>query len=397
MRRLLAQRWLAPAFWKDAAYDPRVRGTAFQVLLLIAVAVLTVEIVRNTAANLKAQNIASGFDFLSRAAGFDISQTLVPYSYRSSYAQAFLVGLTNTLLVAVLGIAIATALGFAIGIARLSPNWLASRLALVYVEAVRNVPLLLQLLVWYIAVLRSLPAPSAALSLPGGAKLDVRGLHVPRIAVDHSWLVWVALAVSLAGAAWLWRNARRRRDGIAAPLLHVRMAWAAVIVPPLAALAWAFARADITYPVLGRFNHDGGVSIEPEFLALLVGLSTYTAAFIAEIVRAGLLGVPRGQHEAAAALGLNRRQTLRLVILPQAMRIIIPPLTNQYLNLTKNSSLAVAIGYPDLVSVFAGTVLNQTGQAVEVIAITMAVYLTISLATALLMNRLNALSAWRER
>jgi len=169
MRRLLAQRWLAPAFWKDAAYDPRVRGTAFQVLLLIAVAVLTVEIVRNTAANLKAQNIASGFDFLSRAAGFDISQTLVPYSYRSSYAQAFLVGLTNTLLVAVLGIAIATALGFAIGIARLSPNWLASRLALAYVEAARNVPLLLQLLVWYIAVLRTLPAPSAALSLPGTA------------------------------------------------------------------------------------------------------------------------------------------------------------------------------------------------------------------------------------
>ena len=164
-----------------------------------------------------------------------------------------------------------------------------------------------------------------------------------------------------------------------------------------AALAWTFARAEITYPALGRFNHDGGVSIEPEFLALLVGLSTYTAAFIAEIVRAGLLGVPRGQREAAAALGLNRRQTLRLVILPQAMRIIIPPLTNQYLNLTKNSSLAVAIGYPDLVSVFAGTVLNQTGQAVEVIAITMAVYLTISLATALLMNWLNARSAWRER
>ena len=397
MRRLLAQRWLAPAFWKDAAYDPRVRAIAFQVLLLLAVAVLAVEIVRNTAANLKAQNIASGFDFLGRAAGFDISQTLVPYSYRSSYAEAFLVGLTNTLLVAALGIAIATALGFAIGIARLSPNWLASRLALAYVEAVRNVPLLLQLLVWYIAVLRTLPAPSAALALPGGAKLDVRGLHVPRIAVEHGWLLWMALAVSLAGAAWLWRNGRRRREGIAAPIFHVRIAWAAVILPPLAALTWASARADVTYPVLERFNHDGGVSIEPEFLALLVGLSTYTAAFIAEIVRAGLLGVPRGQREAAAALGLNRRQTLRLVILPQAMRIIIPPLTNQYLNLTKNSSLAVAIGYPDLVSVFAGTVLNQTGQAVEVIAITMAVYLTISLATALLMNWLNARSAWRER
>jgi general L-amino acid transport system permease protein len=397
MRRLLAQPWLDPAFWKDAAYDPRVRATAFQALLLLAVALLAVEIALNTTANLKAQNIASGFDFLGRAAGFDISQTLVPYSYRSSYAQAFFVGLTNTLLVAALGVALATVLGFTIGIARLSANWLASRLALAYVEAIRNVPLLLQLLVWYIAVLRALPAPSAGISLPAGLKLDVRGLHVPRISLDHGWLLWVAVLISLGAAAWLWRNGKRRRDGSAAPETHVRAAWAAVIVPLLAASAWMIAAAEITYPVLGRYNHDGGVSIEPEFLALLIGLSTYTAAFIAEIVRAGLEGVPRGQREAAAALGLTRRQTLRLVVLPQAMRIIIPPLTNQYLNLTKNSSLAVAIGYPDLVSVFAGTVLNQTGQAVEVIAITMAVYLSISLATAVVMNRLNARSAWSAR
>ena len=293
---------------------------------------------------------------------------------------------------------LATVLGFTLGIARVSDNWLASRLALAYVEIVRNVPLLLQLLVWYVAVLRSLPAPSAAFQLPGGTVLDVRGLHVPRLAFEHGSAVAFTFALSIVGAFLLWRDARGlRARGTARSPSVIRAAWAAVALAPLIALAVAASTTTVTVPTLGRFNYDGGVSIEPEFLALLVGLSIYTAAFIAEIVRAGLLGVPEGQREAAAALGLNRRQALRLVILPQALRIVIPPLTNQYLNLIKNSSLAVAIGYPDLVSVFAGTVLNQTGQAVEVIAITMAVYLAISLATALFMNWLNARTAWRER
>jgi general L-amino acid transport system permease protein len=359
---------------------------------------LAISIGLNTAANLKAQNVASGFDFLSRTAGFDVSQSLVPYSSKSSYAQAFWVGLSNTLLVAALGIVFATVLGFTLGIARVSENWLASRLALAYVEIVRNVPLLMQLLVWYVAVLRSLPAPIAALQLPGGAVLDVRGLHVPRLAFEHGSAVALTFALSIVGALLLWRDARSlRARGTARSPSVVRAAWAAVAVAPLIAIALAASTLSVTTPALGRFNFDGGVSIEPEFLALLIGLSIYTAAFIAEIVRAGLLGVPEGQREAAAALGLNRSQALRLVILPQALRIVIPPLTNQYLNLTKNSSLAVAIGYPDLVSVFAGTVLNQTGQAVEVIAITMAVYLVISLATALFMNWLNARTAWRER
>jgi general L-amino acid transport system permease protein len=391
-------RWRDPAVWIDAAYDPRVRGIALQALLLIAVVVLAIIIGLNTAANLKAQNVASGFGFLSRTAGFDISQALVPYTSKSSYAQAFLVGLTNTLLVALLGIVFATILGFTLGIARVSENWLASRLALAYVEVVRNVPLLLQLLVWYVAVLRGLPAPSAAFHIPSGAVVDVRGLHIPRLAFEHGWVVAATFTLSILVALLLWRDARSlRARGMARSPSVIRATWAAVVIVPLLALALAASTMQATYPALGRFNHDGGVSIEPEFLALVVGLSLYTAAFIAEIVRAGLLGLPEGQREAAAALGLNRSQALRLVILPQALRIVIPPLTNQYLNLTKNSSLAVAIGYPDLVSVFAGTVLNQTGQAVEVIAITMAVYLALSLATAALMNWFNARTSWSER
>lgn len=389
------QRWLERKTWVDAAYDPAVRAVVFQVLLALALLIAGIEIVRNTAANLEKQNIASGFDFLSRTAGFDISQSLIPFSSKSTYGQAFLVGLINTLLVAALGIALATVLGFTLGIARGSPNWLASRLALAYVEVIRNIPLLLQLLVWYVAVLRALPMPQDATALPGGAHLDTRGLHVPRIVVESGGILLLAtIAAALFGSAWLWWRRRGRGEAALDPTDVVGRALV-VAVPVIVALLWL--RTTVATPALGRFNFEGGLSIEPEFMALLIGLSTYTAAFIAEIVRAGLDGVPTGQREAAAALGLTRRKALRLVILPQAMRIIIPPLTNQYLNLTKNSSLAVAIGYPDLVSIFSGTVLNQTGQAVEVILITMAVYLAISLATALAMNWFNARTAWAER
>lgn len=392
------KRWRERKAWVDAAYDPQVRGWAFQAFLLIALAVFLTGIVLNTAANLEKQNIASGFAFLSRTAGFDVSQSLIPYTSKSSYGQAFLVGLTNTLLVSVLGIAVATVLGFALGIARGSPNRLAATLALAYVELVRNVPLLLQLFVWYIAVLRTLPAPQSAIALPGGGYLDTRGLHLPRLVVEHGGgLLLVAAGVALVGAAWLWQRGKKSGETSSSHSDPLLLAGWGIVVLFLAATFLFGVRMQITTPQLGRFNYEGGLSIEPEFLALLIGLSTYTAAFIAEIVRAGLDGVPKGQREAADALGLNRRQALRLVILPQALRIIIPPLTNQYLNLTKNSSLAVAIGYPDLVSVFSGTVLNQTGQAVEVILITMAVYLAISVATALAMNWFNARTAWAER
>jgi general L-amino acid transport system permease protein len=392
------KRWLDWKTWTEAAYDPQVRAIAFQCLLVLVLLIVATEIAINTAANLKKQNIASGFDFLSHTAGFDVSQSLVPYTSKSSYGEAFLVGLTNTLLVAGLGIGIATVLGFAIGIARLSPNWLTSKLALTYVELVRNVPLLLQLLVWYVAVLRGLPAPAEALQLPTGAQLDKRGLHLPGLTFEHGGAVLaVSIIVALTAFYVLRRYAAPDETGSGRTRLAIEIGRALVVLLPALALIYAALHVKVNYPVLGRFNFEGGLSIEPEFLALLIGLSTYTAAFISEIVRAGLLGVPRGQREAAVALGLNRRQALRLVILPQAMRIITPPLTNQYLNLTKNSSLAVAIGYPDLVSVFSGTVLNQTGQAVEVILITMAVYLAISLATALIMNRFNARTTWAER
>ncbi|WBT37390.1 amino acid ABC transporter permease [Hyphomicrobium sp. DMF-1] len=384
--------------WTRAVYDPQVRAVVFQALLVLVLALVATEIVLNTAANLKKQNIASGFDFLTRTAGFDVSQSLLPYTSKSTYGQAFLVGLTNTLLVAALGVVLATALGFVLGIARLSPNWLASKLALAYVELVRNVPLLLQLLIWYVAVLRAFPAPGDALALPFGAYLDKRGLHLPHIALAHGGWLALSILAALALAWWLKRRAKQDQKSGPAHSPSLRSAgWVLAGLVPVIVLIWSSLGATVRYPVLGRFNYEGGLSIEPEFLALLIGLTTYTAAFIAEIVRAGLSGVPRGQREAAAALGLSRRQALRLVILPQALRIIIPPLTNQYLNLTKNSSLAVAIGYPDLVSVFSGTVLNQTGQAVEVILITMAVYLLISLATALAMNAFNARTAWAER
>ena len=384
--------------WLDMLYDPRVRGIILQVVLVLALLFLGYEIVSNTAANLKKQNITSGFGFLARPAGFDVSQSLIPYSHASTNARVFWVGLANTLLVALAGIVLATVLGIALGIARLSSNWLVSRMALVYVETFRNVPLLLQLFIWYEAVLRTLPLPQQAVSLPFGSHLDNRGLHLPATHWSQGGgLVLAALAAGIAGSWWLSRRAERRRIETGA---ETRLLWTTlgpVVALPLSVFVLAGRPVTLEWPRLGRFNYEGGFNIEPELVALLIGLSVYTAAFIAEIVRSGIAGVPRGQREAAAALGLRPGQAMRLVILPQAMRIAIPPLTNQYLNLTKNSSLAVAIGYPDLVSVFSGTVLNQTGQAVEVIIITMAVYLALSLITSAIKNRVNTRFALVER
>lgn len=379
-------------------YDPRVRGIILQVLLVLALLVLGYEIVTNTAANLRKQNIASGFGFLARPAGFDVSQSLIPYSHASTNGRVFWVGLGNTLLVALAGIVLASALGIAIGIARLSTNWLVSRLALVYVETVRNVPLLLQLFIWYEAVLRALPMPQQAVALPFGSHLDNRGLHLPAAHWSAGGIaVLVALLAGIAASIALARRAERRRieTGAETPLRWTILA----LVVALPAIVFVLAGRPVSFvwPHLGRFNFEGGLDIEPELAALLVGLTVYTAAFIAEIVRSGIAGVAAGQGEAASALGLRPGQAMRLVVLPQAMRIAIPPLTNQYLNLTKNSSLAVAIGYPDLVSVFSGTVLNQTGQAVEVIIVTMAVYLALSLATSAVMNWVNARFALVER
>jgi general L-amino acid transport system permease protein len=382
----------------DWLYDPKTRGLIFQVTLVVALIVLGYEIVTNTAENLRKQNLASGFGFLSKTASFDISQTLIEYRSTMSYGRAFLVGLLNTLLVSGLGIVMATLLGFAIGMGRLSPNWIVARLSMAYVEVVRNVPLLLQLFVWYVGVLRTMPMPQQALAL-GPAHVDVRGVHLPRF-VLHGEVGWILLVALVCGIAWalvLARWARRRQIATGQTFPAVAAGLGLIVGAPLLALLLLGIPLTLDHPKLGPYNFEGGLTVEPEFLALLAGLTFYTAAFIAEIVRSGIEAVPRGQKEAAAALGLRPWQVQRLVVIPQSLRVIIPPLTNQYLNLTKNSSLAVAIGYPDLVSVFAGTVLNQTNQAVEVILITMGVYLAISLATALAMNWFNARMALVER
>lgn len=377
--------------------DPRFRAIAYQVLFVGCVVLAIWYLVDNTLENLRRQQVATGFGFLDREAGFEISQSLLSYSATSTYGRAFLVGLTNTLLVAFLGIILATLLGTLVGIARLSSNWLVARLARVYVEALRNVPLLLQLLFWYGLITISMPGPRQAISPVEGVYLSNRGLMFP---VPESHPVHGAMAIGLlvavAGAFALsrWAKIRQARTGQQFPVFLTSVG----MIVGLPLLVWLFGGAPtaLDVPVLRGFNIRGGFWLSPEFAALLAGLTTYTATFIAEVVRGGILGIPHGQSEAAAALGLRRGTALRLVILPQALRIIVPPTTSQYLNLTKNSSLAIAIGYPDLVSV-GNTSLNQTGQAIEAIAIFMAVYLSISLAISAFMNWYNKKIALVER
>jgi len=370
--------------------DPRVRAIVVQAVVLLAVLALAAMIIGNTAANLQQQKIASGFGFLGTTAGFDISIHLIPYTPESSYGRAFVVGLLNTLLVAAIGVVVATVLGFVIGIARLSPNWLIGRLASLYIEIVRNVPLLLQLFFWYFAILAAMPHPRDSLELGAGVILNIRGLYLPRpITEDGFGLVEAALVFGIGATIVIARWARRRREATGQRFATGWTGLGLVVGLPLLALLVTGTPISFEDPALKGFNFVGGIVLQPEFTALLVGLSAYTAAFIAENVRSGIQAVSHGQTEAAFALGLRRGPTLRLIIVPQALRVIIPPLTSQYLNLNKNSSLAVAIAYPDLVSVFAGTVLNQTGQAVEVIVITMAIYLTISLTISLVMNWYN--------
>ncbi|SEQ58001.1 amine acid ABC transporter, permease protein, 3-TM region, His/Glu/Gln/Arg/opine family [Devosia sp. YR412] len=493
--------------------DPVFRGIIYQVLVAAAVIGFAAWIVLNTAQNLAMQNKTTGFDFLFRTAGFDISFTLFPWSRTSLYWQAFVAGLLNTLLVAVIGIFFATIIGFTLGIARLSSNWLISRVATVYIETIRNIPLLLQLFFWYFAVLKAMPAVRDSFLLPLGIYINQRGIMVPKPLPDHEF-IWVAVAFVLclvaAIAIGVWATRQRTLTGHypSSIVLAARVANAVVmfalgylafallgqIIPGLATpmvaaiaalvlvaisftpyrpYAGAFVASAITFvvaafllggmfnavptiavqlvalliglavgwmmlerigtapvdaskfptalpilvvvgiplvlywligaelafepPVLQRFNFQGGVQLPPELVALVFGLSIYTAAFIAENVRGGIRAVSHGQTEAAQSLGLKEGDRLRLVIVPQAMRVIVPPLTSQYLNLTKNSSLGAAIGYPELVNVFTGTTLNQTGKAIEVIALTMAVYLTFSLVTSAFMNWYNGRVALVER
>ncbi|MCX5493664.1 amino acid ABC transporter permease [Kaistia dalseonensis] len=385
--------------------NPAVRGAVFQVAFVAVLGWLIWDIIQNTAHNLQKANIAAGYGFLGRTAGFGIIQKFVDYTEASSYGRAVYVGLLNTLAVAGLGVVLATIIGFVVGVARLSSNWLIAQLAAIYVEVIRNIPLLLQLFFWYFAVLRSVPGMREKWSLFGLFHINIGGLHVPRPVVEDGfgWVVGaVPVAIAIAIFVARWGKERQEATGGRPPIGAINTA--VIIGLPILVfflvgrpLVFDIPLFNETGPLLRRgFQAGSGLTVIPEFVGLLLALSLYTAAYIAEIVRAGILAVSHGQTEAAHSLGLRSGQTLRLVVIPQAMRVIIPPLTNQYLNLTKNSSLAVAVAYPDLVSV-GGTVLNQTGQAIEMVSIWMLFYLGLSLITSFVMNQWNKRVALIER
>ncbi len=381
------------AWWREE----RARSILFQLLAVAAVLALIAFLADNAVVNLRRLNIAAGFGFLEREASFAIAPTLIEYTPADSYGRALLVGLLNTLLVAVIGIVLATMLGIVLGLARLSSNWIVQRLSLAYVEVIRNTPLLLQLFVWWDLLRLAAPPPRQAWQPLPHLFVTNRGVVLPVPAADPAYL-WMGAALIggfLASFALArWARQRHRRSGRSFPILPTALAL--TLIPPLLVFLGAGAPLTLDVPHLAGFNFRGGIGVTPEFTALLLGLVVYTAAFIGEIMRSGILAVSRGQTEAALALGLSRFAVLRLVVLPQAVRIIIPPLTSEYLSLTKNSSLAVAIGFQDLVSI-GNTTLNQTGQAIEVMAIIAAVYLAISLLISLLMNLYNRRAALVER
>ncbi len=386
-RRRLALSWA----------DPRLRAIVWQAAIVGGLALLVAFLVTNTSRNLEARHIATGFGYLDRTAGIPVGEHLIGYDpSTSTYGRALVIGFLNTLRVAVVGIVLATVLGTLVGLAKLSPNWLLSRVAGAYVETLRDIPVLLQLLFWY-GLVQTLPPPKQSFHPLPGLFLSNRGFRLPTIAWQPGdGLVLAALAVA-AVLAWAWaRRASRVQEatGVRPPVVPVTLA----LLAGLPLLTWLAAGApfSLDVPVLRGFNFQGGATLSPEYGALLTGLVLYTATYIAEIVRSGILAIPRGQWEAAEALGLRRATVLRRIVLPQALRVIIPPMTSQFLNLTKNSSLAVAIGYQDIVSI-ANTEINQTGQAIEGIAIIMAAYLSISLSISLFMNWYNRRIALVER
>jgi general L-amino acid transport system permease protein len=373
------------SFW----YDPGKRSILYQLVTIGMVALLSYYLISNTLANLERQSIATGFKFLQKEASFEIGEKLISYSAADTYGRALIVGTLNTLLVSSIGIMLTVVLGTLFGVARLSSNWLVSRLAAIYIEVFQDIPILLQLFFWYALFYDMLPSPRQALNPVKGVFLCNRGLILTVPAAHPAYpYMGAALLVAAILAIVLRRWVKRRQDrtGKSFPIVKTTL----VLIFGLPLLTWGLAGAptQMSVPVLQGFNFKGGLSLSPEFAALLLGLVLYTAAFVAEIVRAGIQSVSRGQTEAAMALGLKPGQVLSLVILPQSLRVIIPPLTSQMLNLTKNSSLAVAIGYPDFVSV-AGTTINQTGQAIEGVVLIMAVYLVFSLSTSVLMNWYN--------
>ncbi|MDD5029218.1 MAG: ABC transporter permease subunit [Rhodoferax sp.] len=378
--------------WRSQAF----RGVVYQIIAIMLIGSVVWFLAHNTLVNMRIRGIQSGFDFLTQSAGFDIGESLYPFDSDESYFRAFLVGISNTLRVALIGIFLATVLGTLLGVGRFSRNALVRGLCLCYVEFFRNIPVLLQLLLWYVVLTEVFPASSEAWQV-GWFYLSKGGLNYP-IPVWATGQLWAAYGL-LGGlvVAWLYRRwAHQRFEATGQPR---SMFWLPLLILLLCSLAgWALGGAptELNHPVKGEFSIEYGGALTPEFLAVLLGLTLYTASFIAEVVRGGIASVARGQGEAASALGLNQVQTMRLVMLPQALRVIIPPLTNQYLNLTKNSSLAVAIGYPDVVSI-ANTALNQTGRAVECISLVMLVYLVTSLGTSFLMGWYNSRAAIKER
>jgi len=383
-----------PPIWND----PKIRAIFFQVVALAALIAFVLYILNNTLSNMESRGIRAGFGFLEQSAGFGILMSLIPFTEADSFGRTFVVGLLNTILVSVLGVIVATIIGFVMGVARLSKNWLISMLATVYIEIFRNIPLLLQIMFWYFAVLQAVPGPRQSFHLGESFFLNNRGLYLPAPVPEQGfWLTGIAFVIAVVAVIIIarWAHVRQERTGQQFHTVYVSIA----ILLGLPFLAFAIMGFPLTwdFPALKGFNFQGGMTIIPELAGLLAALSIYTGAFIAEIVRSGILAVSHGQTEAAGALGLRTSITLRLVIIPQAMRVIIPQLTSQYMNLTKNSSLATAIGYPDLVAVFAGTTLNQTGQAVEVIGMTMGVYLTLSLLISVFMNWYNKKMALVER
>ena len=388
-----------PTVKRDFSFsNPAVRAWLYQIIAIVAVLAVAGYLIHNTIINLANRGITSGFGFLERSAGFGIVQHLIDYTESDTYARVFLVGLTNTLLVSALCIVFASLLGFFIGLARLSDNWLLRKLSNIYIETFRNIPPLLQIFFWYFAVLRNLPGPRQALNAFDLAYVSNRGLYIPwpeYVPGTGPFLAALVLALLIAWGVFRYNRQHQLKTG------QLRRTWpvaiAMLVVFPLIATLFAGRPMHWDIPELRGFNFRGGFVLIPELAALTLALSIYTSSFIAEVIRSGIQSVPHGQHEAARSLGLPHPVTLRQVIIPQAMRVIIPPLTSQYLNIVKNSSLAAAIGYPDMVSLFAGTVLNQTGQAIETIAITMGVYLIISLSISLLMNIYNRKIALIER
>ena len=378
--------------------NPDNRAIIYQVLALVLIFFVAYFVLNNMFINIEKRGINTGFDFLSSEAGFGILQSLIAYDESDSHGKVFIVGLLNTILVSVIGIIFATIIGLLVGIGRLSKNFMVAKLSMIYVETFRNIPILLQILFWYNVVLAALPSPKQSISFFDSIFFNNRGLYIPRPILESGFTaVIIAFILAIVAVIFLskWANKRHDETGEEFPTLWVSLG--ILISAPILIFFVSGTPATLEYAELKGFNFRGGWTLIPELLALAFALSIYTATYIAEAVRAGIEAVPKGQKEAAHALGLKEHIILKKVVLPQALRVIIPPVINQYLNLTKNSSLATAIGYPELVTIFAGTSLNQVGQAIEIILMTMAVYLTISIVISIIMNYINEKIKIKER